>query len=149
MTYKNILVAIDLTDEAEEVLDKAREMANQSSQATLSVVNVVRPLTHSFSGMDAAGIAAAAPIESQLRNQAKAQLEALAAKYDIPPGAVYLRDGQPAAEIRHLADEQNIDLIVIGTHGRHGLGLLLGSTANGVLHGVPCDVLTIKIPTTN
>ncbi len=37
------------------------------------------------------------------------------------------------------------DLIVLGTHGRHGLGLILGSTANGVLHGASCDVLAVRI----
>jgi universal stress protein A len=44
-----------------------------------------------------------------------------------------------------MAEELGVDLIVMGTHGRHGLGLLLGSTATGVLHGCPCDVLTVRI----
>jgi universal stress protein A len=34
---------------------------------------------------------------------------------------------------------------VVGSHGRHGLALLLGSTANDVLHGAPCDVLAVKL----
>ena len=42
---------------------------------------------------------------------------------------------------------QNVpaDLIVVGSHGRHGLALLLGSTANDVLHGAPCDVLAVRL----
>lgn len=146
MTYKNILVAIDLTEEAEEVMNKARATANQQPDAKLSVVTVIRPLTHSFSGLDAAGMAAAAPIEAQMRTQARTQLDELATKFDIPTTSAHICEGQPAAEIRNLAEQSGADLIVIGTHGRHGLGLLLGSTANGVLHGVSCDVLTIKIP---
>ena len=35
--------------------------------------------------------------------------------------------------------------LVVGSHGRHGLALLLGSTANAVLHGAPCDVLAVRI----
>ena len=35
--------------------------------------------------------------------------------------------------------------IVVGSHGRHGLALLLGSTASGVLHGAKCDVLAVRI----
>ena len=37
------------------------------------------------------------------------------------------------------------DVIVVGSHGRHGLALLLGSTANGVLHGATCDVLAVRV----
>ena len=44
------------------------------------------------------------------------------------------------------ADPSNgADLIVVGSHGRHGLALLLGSTANGVLHGATCDVLAVRV----
>lgn len=63
----------------------------------------------------------------------------------IPSDRVYLEQGNPATEIKAKAEQIQADLIVIGTHGRHGLGLLLGSTANGVLHGVECDVLTVRI----
>ena len=44
-----------------------------------------------------------------------------------------------------MARQQGVDLIVIGGHGRHGLALLLGSTANAVLHGAPCDGLAVRI----
>ncbi len=44
-----------------------------------------------------------------------------------------------------FAKQDNIDLIVVGSHGRHGLALLLGSTANGVLHGANCDVLAVRV----
>ena len=64
---------------------------------------------------------------------------------DIPPALTHIKTGRPAVEIKALAEEIEADLIVIGTHGQSGLGLLLGSTANGVLHGVSCDVLTIRI----
>jgi len=44
-----------------------------------------------------------------------------------------------------LAKEQGCDLIVVGSHGRHGLALLLGSTANDVLHARRRDVLAVKL----
>jgi universal stress protein A len=53
--------------------------------------------------------------------------------------------GAPAYDIRALAVELKADLIVVGTHGRHGLGLLLGSTANAIIHGVGCDVLAVRM----
>ena len=50
-----------------------------------------------------------------------------------------------APQLGGVADEAGADLIVVGSHGRHGLALLLGSTANGVLHGAMCDVLAVRV----
>ena len=50
-----------------------------------------------------------------------------------------------AQKIVEVAAEQHCDLIIVGSHGRHGLALLLGSTANDVLHGAPCDVLAVSL----
>jgi len=44
-----------------------------------------------------------------------------------------------------MAKEQGCDLIVVGSHGRHGLALLLGSTSNDLLHGAPCDTLAVAL----
>ena len=48
-------------------------------------------------------------------------------------------------EIHSKAEEIGADLIVVGSHGRYGLALLMGSTANGVLHGATCDVLAVRV----
>jgi universal stress protein A len=53
--------------------------------------------------------------------------------------------GTPKHEISRYVKEHKCDLVVLGSHGRHGISLLLGSTANAVLHDMPCDVLTVKI----
>jgi nucleotide-binding universal stress UspA family protein len=56
--------------------------------------------------------------------------------------------GDPVAEILRAAQEQSCDLIVMGTHGRTGLGrLLMGSVAEQVVRRAPCLVLTLKSPT--
>lgn len=44
-----------------------------------------------------------------------------------------------------MAEDESTDLIIVGSHGRHGLALLLGSTASGVLHHSPCDVLAVRL----
>jgi universal stress protein A len=44
-----------------------------------------------------------------------------------------------------IADENQADLIVVGSHGRHGIKMLLGSTANAVLHHAHCDVLAVRL----
>ena len=63
----------------------------------------------------------------------------------LTPDNCHLGFGQPRQEIHQLASEQQCDLIVVGSHGRHGLALLLGSTANDLLHGAPCDVLAVRL----
>ena len=53
--------------------------------------------------------------------------------------------GRPESQIHQLAEDVAADLIVVGSHGRQGLALILGSTANGVLHGAHCDVLAVRV----
>jgi nucleotide-binding universal stress UspA family protein len=56
-------------------------------------------------------------------------------------------EGHPAETICRVAKEEGCDLIVMGTHGRSGLGrLLLGSVAEQVLREAACPVLTVKMP---
>jgi nucleotide-binding universal stress UspA family protein len=58
-----------------------------------------------------------------------------------------LREGDAVEEILEAAREEKCDLIVMGTHGRSGLGrLLLGSIAEKVIREAPCPVLTINRP---
>lgn len=145
MTYENILVAVDTTDEAEEVLRAARDLP-QDKNSTVSVVTVMRPMTDFYVNLySILEDNAAVGIESQAVEHATAWLSDLVKRTGIDAGALKVIVGTPAAEIRRFAEELNADLIVLGTHGRHGLGLMLGSTANAVLHGAPCDVLAVKV----
>ncbi len=58
-----------------------------------------------------------------------------------------LTEGVPAEEIVDLARDRHCDLILLGTHGRTGLGrLLMGSVAELVVRRAPCPVLTVKMP---
>ena len=145
MAYQNILIAVDLTDEAEEVFTAARNVAREQGSPTVSAATIIRPLARTYGGLDMANVVAGVPFEEEMRGQALTKLQTLGASFDVNSDDIYVRMGTPAAEIRSLADELGADLIVVGTHGRHGLGLLLGSTANAVLHGVACDVLVVKI----
>lgn len=145
MAYKNILVAIDLTDEAGDVLAQAQDTAKKNS-GELSLVTVVKPINQVYAGFDVAALSAdAAMIEQDAIRQAGERLREHGTRCGVPAARCHVSRGSPAYEIRQLAEQIGADLIVMGTHGRHGLGLLLGSTANGVLHGAPCDVLTVKI----
>jgi universal stress protein A len=145
MSYKHILAAIDLSEDSIQVLDKASAVALMTG-ATLSLVSVLKPLTQVYGGLDVAPIAAGAgSFEQTALAQARAQMADLAARYGVDPERTHVFIGSPAADVRALADRLGIDLIIVGTHGRHGLGLLLGSTANAIIHGVGCDLLAVRM----
>ena len=145
MAYQNILIAVDLTDEAEGVFAAALNVAREQGNPSVAATTIIRPLARTYGGLDMANVVAGVPFEEEMRTQANDKLKNLGATFGVDAENVYVRMGTPDAEIRSLADELKADLIVIGTHGRHGLGLLLGSTANAVLHGVGCDVLVVRI----
>ncbi|WP_070886856.1 universal stress protein [Pseudomonas sp. D1-3] len=142
MSYQHILVAVDLTEECDPVMKRAQALA-ASTQAKLSVVHIVEPMAMAFGGdvpMDLS------MLQQQQFEQAKERLDAFAIKYpQLSAESRHLAYGQPRQEIHRLAAEQHCDLIIVGSHGRHGLALLLGSTANDVLHGAPCDVLAVSL----
>lgn len=147
--YRHMLVAIDLTDESQQVVERARDEAGRHG-AQVSVVHVIRPVEQVYGGFGAVGVPGdfggqLAALEHEAHRQAQQRLAAIAEQLGAPAERTHLLMGNAAADIRRLAEEQRADLIVIGTHGRHGFGLLLGSTANAVLHGVAIDVLVVRI----
>lgn len=149
MSYKNVLVAVDLTEESDQVLAKAKHIA-ESDGAKLSLVHVVKPIEHVYGGFGAVGLAGdfsaqMATLEQQAVTHAQEQLAKMGKSIGAPSDRQFVPVGGASREIHRLAEEESIDLIVIGSHGRHGLGLLLGSTANGVLHGATCDVLAVRV----
>ena len=139
--YTHILVAVDLTEESRHVSKRACALRTACG-AELSCAHVIEPLSLAYGGdipMDLS------TIQEQIQETAKAHLEEFAKTLDIAPGNQHLVFGRPETEIHALANQIEADLIVVGSHGRHGLALLLGSTANGVLHGAPCDVLAVRV----
>ena len=145
MKYKHILAAVDVTEEADEVLAIARQVADEH-KATLSVVTVVKPLTHVYGGLDMVSYTQiSVNFEEEAKAQAKIQVGAKAEQKGVGGNDVHISVGAPVTQIVDCAERMGADLIVIGSHGKHGIGLLLGSTANGVLHRANCDVLTVRI----
>jgi len=141
--YRHILVAVDLTEESRQVTKRACALKTAFA-AQLSCVHVIEPLSLAYGGdipMDLS------TIQDQIQDTAKSHLAEFSKTLSIPPENQHLIFGRPETEIHALAKEIGADLIVVGSHGRTGLALLLGSTANGVLHGATCDVLAVRVGT--
>lgn len=139
--YHKLLVATDLSDDADKVAERARAIS-ASNNATLHVIHVIEPLSFAYGGdipMDFSGI------QDEIHQQATQQLDIFCEKHGIGSECRHVVLGQPEVEIHAKAEELGADLIVVGSHGRYGLALLMGSTANGVLHGASCDVLAVRV----
>jgi universal stress protein A len=139
--YTKILVAVDLSEESAQVAKRGHAIANNNS-AELHLIHVIEPLSFAYGGdipMDFSGI------QDEIHQQATQQLKRFAEANGIDEEHQHIILGRPEVEIHATAEELGADLIVVGSHGRYGLALLLGSTANGVLHGAACDVLAVRV----
>jgi len=143
--YQRVLVAVDLSIESGVVLKKAQLIA--ADDAVLHLVFVQEPMDNLYVGIvpQSAVFSGLGDLEAQLGDELKRKLAALGEKFSVPSSQLHILSGSPAHEIRRFAQEHDIHLIVIGSHGHKGLQLLLGSTANAVLHGAGCDVLSVRI----
>lgn len=137
--YQKSLIAVDLSQESSEVIERGLAVSNGCN---VSLLHVIEPLTFAYGGdipMDLS------EVQEQLQSQAQEKLHNLAEQHGIKTDDCQVVVGQPASEIHRIADEAEVDLIIVGSHGRSGLALLLGSTSNGVLHGANCDVLAVRV----
>jgi universal stress protein A len=141
--YQHILLAVDYSEHGEYVAQKAKGLAKKY-QATLSIIHVLDNIP-----MPDTSYGTVIPLEQDssygLLEAEKAKLKQMAEKLDIDDANQWLVWGVPKEEIVQIAEQEAIDLIVVGSHGRHGLALLLGSTANSVLHYAKCDVMAVRL----
>jgi universal stress protein A len=141
--YQHILLALDYSEHSEEVAQKAVALAKQH-HARLSIVhvldNIAMPDTEYGTVLSLLETSDYPQLEAE-----KDKLNEAAARLGVDKQHCRLIWGNPKQEIVELADKQQVDLIVVGSHGRHGLALLLGSTANAVLHHAHCDVMAVRM----
>ena len=137
--YKKVLFATDFDEVGINAAHKAKKIADENG-AQLFLVHVVEPIpAYAYPGF-----AGFAEVEVSIREQAEKELTTLAERLDVDAKHRFLEFGSTKNEVLRIAEENKIDLIVTGSHGKHGLALLLGSTANSILHGADCDVLIVR-----
>ena len=143
--YKKIAVAIDLSSESGVIMQRAVDVSAPESEIHMlyvqepmdSVYMGVVPYGPVFVGMD--------EVEENLRSELREKLDEIGERHGVPESGRHFLNGTPAREIHRFAEEGGMDLIVLGTHGQKGVQLLLGATANSVLHGSSCDVLAVRV----
>ena len=140
--YTHILLAIDFSPATDRVTQQAMKLS-QAFKTRLSLVHVVEFIPMNLSNDMA--LPQEVDFEQELVEHTRKRLQELGEKLGVDQSACFVPQGSTRQEILHLAEEQKVDLIVIGSHGRQGIQRLLGSTANAILHGAPCDVLAVRI----
>ena len=143
---QRILVPIDFSEYSKNALKYVISFAAHF-KAELLLVYVVEPAVYpaDFSF----GQVALPNIEQELRVRGTAELDQLVKSQiaDKVPARFTVRTGKPFLEIINTAKEEEIDLIIIATHGHTGVEhILFGSTAEKVVRKAPCPVLVVRTP---
>jgi nucleotide-binding universal stress UspA family protein len=142
--FKSILVPVDFSSHAQEAIRTAADLSVKYD-ASVTLVHVYQPVAYALPD----GYVLYTPKQladllsecEKLLASAKREAEAAGARRV----EIHQLQGVAATEIIEFASGRGIDLIVMGTHGRTGIGhALLGSVAERVLRKAPCPVLTVK-----
>ncbi len=141
-----ILVPIDFSDYSKNALKYAAEFAKHF-KAKMFLIYVVEPIIYpaDFS----MGQVAIPSTDMDITKRAEEELQNLV-KTSIDPAIqveTIIKTGKPFVEINETAKENDVDIIIIATHGHTGVEhLLFGSTAEKVVRKAPCPVLTLREP---
>jgi universal stress protein A len=147
--YQRLLLAVDFEKESEPVVARAQRLMTLLG-ARLFLLHVVEhiPPTMEFMPVGYAGDVAVPEnleLEEELLAIARREIDVLGERMDVPVADRLVRVGSTGRTIDEVAGELDIDLVVIGSRGRHGFLGLFGSTARSVLRNSTCDVLCVKI----
>jgi nucleotide-binding universal stress UspA family protein len=145
LTLRKILVPIDFNETSDKALDFAIDLAQKFDAEVIVMHAYAIPFLGFLDGV----LVVTADVATRIQEAAKKGLDAavsVRASRGVKLSSI-LRDGVAWEEIRAVADEMSVDLIVMGTHGRRGIArALLGSVAENVIRTVMTPVLTIHGP---
>ena len=147
---KKILCTTDFSEASLEALKYAVSLA-RSTQARLILIYVVNQKMLS-EGLNFARVTAPEDLGKEMADEARRRLKMLipVEQRDGTDWETTIRSGNPAQEVIRYARENSVDMIVIGTAGHSGIDrMMFGSTAEKVVRGAHCSVLTVKPPATN
>jgi nucleotide-binding universal stress UspA family protein len=136
MSYSNILVPINIYEDYHHILNSAEQIAHKYN-ASLTLLMVLDtpfelvPMANDY--------------QKALEDEAIKALKVATESLQIKSADTAIAAGTPHNEIIAHAKKNNNDLIVLGSHRKHGVKLILGSTSNAVLHHATCDVLTVHL----
>jgi universal stress protein A len=142
--FKKILVPLDFSDYTDEIMNVAVQIAEKfgSTMHLLHVIPNMDYFTPYESFLSAENLVS---IQRDIEREVEKDMEVVVKKLKDIPVAKTIHAGVAFLEIVNYVRTENIDLVVMGTHGRGGLEhILIGSVAEKVVRKSPCPVLTIR-----
>lgn len=139
--HKKILLPTDLTEASDLAAEKVKDLIDLTG-AELTILYVVEYVPPPYVAVE---LPENLSSEAALVERAKGYLSDWVKKVQLADHRQIVKAGSPKRIIVDVARHNDIDLIVMSTHGDKGLARIIGSTANGVLHNAPCDVLVVHI----
>jgi nucleotide-binding universal stress UspA family protein len=145
---KQVVVATDFGEAAQAALDYGREFARTfgAKLVLLHVVDNVLMRPYAAEGY----VATYPELQREIESAAQKQLDATLDEDDrrtLNAEAIVLKSNNPAAAIVNYARDTDVDIVIMGTHGRGAVAhMLMGSVAERVVRTAPCPVLTVRHP---
>lgn len=138
MGYSRLLCALDLADDNHRIIEKALSLAPREA------IELLHACEHPITGYGELTGRNHKMTEHQIKQTVFPELTSLSKPYEFSQQQLHIKFGRPADTILEMANSINADLIIMGSHGHSGIRMLLGSTANSVVHSAECDVLTVR-----
>lgn len=150
MSIKKIAYSTDFSDHAEDAFESALDLARKY-EASLHILHVVPPMVNPMLADATSEVAPFEPeiepepsfmqkIEQQMNQMYKDRIGNIECEFVVLSGHV-------STEIVKCLEEKSIDLVVMGSYGMTGVGLVVfGSVAKRVSHKAPCSVMIVRKP---
>ena len=141
--YRSVLCAVDFSEETSSVVARAHMIAERA-KAKFCLVHVLERAPMAYGGGEYS-VPLDMNLEEVLNDRAKRSLENMVEQMGAGDIDWHLVEGSIKHGVSDLAKGLQCDLIVVGCHGQHGMGMLIGGNANGILHAAHCDVLAVHV----
>jgi universal stress protein A len=143
--YQRVLAAVDLGPQAALVVNRAADLARRHG-AELRLINVIDHFPQDRSNVVISPEDQDPLVFAQEQAERRLRELAVAARAADSRIEVVVSPSRASRAIAEAATGNGSDLVVAGSHGHQGLGRILGSTADGICHLSPCDVLVVRTP---
>lgn len=156
--YQKVMACVDYSPHSKHAVKRAIKVANDAN-AELMLVNVVDeaalydlyydPINVGFAVTPYAqeGLGETANLIDDLVANAQKQMDALLAELGLDKSQGRVMPGRPKSTLDSYAKAQDVDLIVLGTHGRRGFDNLIGSSTRYIQEHAKCEVLSVPLTT--